>query len=94
MAGESNAASEPECPVEAIFYEGNVPEHMADALMRSFDEEMTRYRNVVNDAGNPIGRLRIVTNTKAAAKYLGDRARRKLGDDIDLDVQIRHEGDE
>jgi hypothetical protein len=35
-----------------------------------------------------------VTNTVAAASFLGDRARKIVGDEIDLDVQVRSEEDD
>ncbi|MCD5315020.1 hypothetical protein [Kineosporia babensis] len=48
---------------------------------------MVRYRNVVMDPENPIGRLRIIASTAAAADFLGRRARQILGPDVDLDVR-------
>jgi hypothetical protein len=69
------------------------PECGVDLMFRGFDREMERYANIVRHEGNPVERLRLVTNTEAAAGFLGERARRIIGDDIDLDVQVRTEGD-
>ncbi|MFD7157633.1 restriction endonuclease fold toxin-2 domain-containing protein [Kribbella sp. NPDC059898] len=74
-------------------YEGNAPQHILERAMGGFDKEMERYARVIRYAANPVERMRIVTNTAAAAAFLGDRARKVLGDDIDLDVQVRPEED-
>lgn len=66
-------------------YEGKRP----DFLMRDFDREMKRYARVVRDTANPVSRIRIVTNTELAGGFLGDRARRILGEDVDLTVDVR-----
>ncbi|MGH4000761.1 MAG: restriction endonuclease fold toxin-2 domain-containing protein, partial [Pseudonocardiaceae bacterium] len=66
-------------------YEGKRP----DFLMRDFDREMKRYSRVVQDTANPVSRIRIVTNTDLAGEFLGDRARRMLGEDVDLTVDIQ-----
>jgi hypothetical protein len=57
--------------------------------MRDFDREMKRYSRVVRDTANPVSRIRIVTNTDLAGEFLGDRARRMLGEDVDLTVDIQ-----
>lgn len=36
-------------------YEGTVPPGIRDKLLRDFDDEMTRYGNVVRSEGNPVG---------------------------------------
>jgi hypothetical protein len=50
-----------------------------------------------DDAGhpdaNPVERIRLVTTTEAAARFLTQRARIVIGREIDLDVQVRREGD-
>jgi hypothetical protein len=71
-------------------HEGKAPAF----LWRDFDGELARYAKVVRHPDNPVGRLRIVANTRAAADVLGARARRILGDDIDIDVRYEPEGDE
>lgn len=68
-------------------YEGRAPRATADVLLRDFDDEMERYGAVLSDPSNPVTRLRIITSTRAAADYLGARARRMLGPGIDLDVR-------
>lgn len=73
-------------------YEGRVPQPMLDNLLDDFDKEMERYANVIRHSQNPVGRLRLVTTTQAAADFLSARARRIIGDDIDIDVQYRPEG--
>lgn len=70
-------------------YEGNAPAPILDRLLHDFDQ---RCANVAGRQPNPIDRIRIVTSTDAAASFLGARARRILGEDIDLDVQVRREG--
>ncbi|MGY0388911.1 restriction endonuclease fold toxin-2 domain-containing protein [Nocardioides sp. WG-D5] len=66
-------------------YEGKRP----DFLLRDFDREMKRYSRVVRDTANPVSRIRIVTNTDLAGEFLGARARRMLGEDVDLTVDIQ-----
>ncbi|MGW6196962.1 restriction endonuclease fold toxin-2 domain-containing protein [Kribbella sp. NPDC055110] len=72
-------------------YEGKVPERMLDVLLYPFDDEMERYASVVQHNANPVERIRLVTSTDAAARFLGERARKILGEDIDLDVQVWQE---
>jgi hypothetical protein len=52
---------------------------------------MRRYASVVRNDANPVARIRIVTNTPAAAEFLASRAARVVGEGLDLDVQIRPE---
>lgn len=66
-------------------YEGGRPEF----LYKEFDDEMRRYAAVVRDPENPVDRVRIVTNTDKAARYLAERASRILGPDVELDVVVR-----
>jgi len=68
-------------------YEGNVPPALLDTLLTRFDEEIRRYGAAIKDQRNPISRLRIFTNTAAAAKFLGNRTRSILGPNIDVDVR-------
>jgi len=79
-------------PGRAI-HEGTAPTFMQERGLRDFDGEMERYAQAIRYTGNPVGRLRLVTSTQAAAEFLGARARRILGDDIDLDVRHEPEGD-
>ncbi|WP_328990388.1 hypothetical protein OG394_29465 [Kribbella sp. NBC_01245] len=69
-------------------YEGTVPPRMLEVMLRPFDREMYRYASVVQHNANPVERIRLVTSTDAAARFLGERARRILGEDIDLDIQV------
>lgn len=64
---------------------GRRPPAVQEMLMRNFDTEMHGYGLALADPATPVGRLRIVTNTDAAAQYLGDRARGLLPD---VDVQV------
>jgi hypothetical protein len=64
---------------------GRRPRAVQEMLMRNFDTEMHRYGLALADPATPVGRLRIVTNTDAAAQYLGERARTLLPH---ADVQI------
>ncbi len=65
-------------------YEGGRPEF----VYRQFDDEMRRYKLVLEDSSNPVARLRIVTNSEAAARFLAERARGILGPDADLVVVV------
>ncbi|MGV1008799.1 MAG: restriction endonuclease fold toxin-2 domain-containing protein [Dermatophilaceae bacterium] len=44
-------------------------------MYREFDREMARYGQIPADPSNPVGRLRIVTNTEKAVEFLTSRAR-------------------
>lgn len=68
-------------------YEGQVPPALREVLLADFDFEMDRYAKVIADPDNPVGRLRIIASTQAAADFLGARARRILGPGIDLQVR-------
>lgn len=57
--------------------------------MKQFDGEMERYGQPIRATDTPVGRLRIAASTDQAAEFLGQRARRILGPDIDLDVVVR-----
>lgn len=72
---------------ERSMYEGRVSPRLIERLFRDFDDEMRRYGQLIKDPGNPVRRLRIIASTQAAADYLGARARRILGPDIDIDVR-------
>ena len=74
-------------PARSI-YEGRGPAFMQEKLMEQFDGEMHRYADVIRSGETPVGRLRILTNTPGAAEYLGARARRILGPEIDLQVVV------
>lgn len=69
-------------------YEGKVPARMLEVMLHPFDDEMERYASVVQHNANPVERIRLVTSTDAAARFLGERARKILGEDIDLDIQV------
>ncbi|WP_344746430.1 restriction endonuclease fold toxin-2 domain-containing protein [Kribbella aluminosa] len=69
-------------------YEGKVPARMLEVMLHPFDDEMERYASVVQHNANPVERIRLVTSTDAAARFLGERARKILGQGIDLDVQV------
>jgi hypothetical protein len=70
-------------------YEGKAPAKILDVLLSDFDREMRRYGNVVRHEDNPVGCIRLITNTDAAAIFLGDRARRVVGEDVRVDVEVR-----
>lgn len=70
-------------------YEGKAPANILDVLLSDFDREMRRYGNVVRHDDNPIGCIRLITNTDAAAAFLGERSRRVVGDDVRIDVDVR-----
>lgn len=74
-------------------YEGKAPAFMEATLFEGFDDEMRRYGAVIRHDGNPVGRLRIVASTQAAGEFLGARARRLIGEGVEIDVQVRPEGD-
>lgn len=74
-------------------YEGAVAQPLLDKLLEDFDREMRRYGAIVRDHGNPVARLRLVASTERAGQFLGERARRILGSDIDIEVQVRPKGD-
>jgi hypothetical protein len=76
-----------ESPGRNSMYEGDMPPGMVDRLLRGFDREIQRYGVLVNSPENPVRRLRIITSTPAAADFLGARARKILGPDIDLDLR-------
>jgi hypothetical protein len=57
-------------------YEGGRPQKITDMLLGGpgkFDGEMERYAEVINDPGNPVGRLDVVVSTQAAKDFLGQR---------------------
>jgi hypothetical protein len=66
-------------------YEGGRPEFM----YRQFDHEMERYAKVLREVSNPVSRLRLITNSERAAEFLAARARKILGDGIDLVVIVK-----
>lgn len=72
-------------------YEGGGAESVREDVLDVFDTAMARYEKVIMDEGNPITRLRIITNTDAAARFLERRAIQILGIGFDLDVQVRPE---
>lgn len=75
-------------------YEGRAHPAMQESLLKDFDREILRYGHVVRCQSNPVGRLRLVVSTAPAGEYLGARARRLLGDDVDLDVRVVPEGND
>jgi len=70
-------------------FQGDFSAGGQNVMMRVFDLEMRRYGVIAQDPTNPIGRIRIITNTQRAADYLGARARVILGDGVDLDVVVK-----
>lgn len=73
-------------------YEGLGPDTVREDVLDVFDTAIARYEQVIADDSNPITRLRIITNTEAAARFLERRAILILGIGCDLDVQMRPEG--
>lgn len=69
-------------------YEGTAPKWLVDKEMARFDDEMRRYRDVIDDATNPVARLRIYTSTPEAAEFLEARARSILGAGFELQVVV------
>ena len=65
-------------------YEGRAPKF----IIKKFDAEIEKYREVINSPSNPVSRLNLVTNTPEAATYLGNRARKALGPNITLTVYV------
>jgi uncharacterized protein YukE len=72
-------------------YTGTAPSFVTDPVMVKFDDQISRYAAVVADDGNPVARLRMVTNEQAVADFLGERARAILGPDVDFQVVVRPE---
>ncbi|MDR0179962.1 restriction endonuclease fold toxin-2 domain-containing protein [Actinomyces oris] len=65
-------------------YEGHAPKF----IIKKFDAEIEKYREVINSPNNPVSQLNLVTNTPEAATYLGNRARKALGPNITLTVYV------
>ena len=65
-------------------YEGRAPKF----IIKKFDAEIVKYREVINSPSNPVSQLNLVTNTPEAATYLGNRARKALGPNINLTVYV------
>ena len=65
-------------------YEGHAPKF----IIKKFDAEIAKYREVINSPNNPVSQLNLVTNTPEAATYLGNRARKALGPNITLTVYV------
>ena len=65
-------------------YEGHAPKF----IIKKFDAEIVKYREVINSPSNPVSQLNLVTNTPEAATYLGNRARKVLGPNITLTVYV------
>lgn len=47
-----------------------LPGFIADDALDAFDREVVRYASVINDPGNPISRLEIITPTEKAHAFL------------------------
>lgn len=75
-------------PGGSALHEGTAPSFIQDRWATEFDNEMTRYGQIIRGSGTPVGRLRIVAHTQAAADYLGGRARTILGPDVDLQIVV------
>ena len=65
-------------------YEGHAPKF----IIKKFDAEIEKYREVINSPNNPVSQLNLVTNTPEAATYLRNRARKALGPNITLTVYV------
>ena len=65
-------------------YEGHAPKF----IIKKFDAEIAKYREVINSPNNPVSQLNLITNTPEAATYLGNRARKALGPNITLTVYV------
>ena len=65
-------------------YEGHAPKF----IIKKFDAEIEKYREVINSPNNPVSQLNLITNTPEAATYLGNRARKSLGPNITLTVYV------
>lgn len=72
-------------------YTGTAPSFVTDPVMVKFSDQISRYAAVIADDGNPVARLRMVTNEQAVADFLGERARAILGPDVDFQVVVRPE---
>ena len=65
-------------------HEGHAPKF----IIKKFDAEIEKYREVINSPNNPVSQLNLITNTPEAATYLGNRAREALDPNITLTVYI------
>ncbi|MGL4745697.1 MAG: restriction endonuclease fold toxin-2 domain-containing protein, partial [Dermatophilaceae bacterium] len=72
----------------ASMHEGSAPSFIQQRLMQQFDDEMLRYKAVIDDPTNPVSRLRILTNTEAAATYLNLRVNQLFGPGYDVDIRV------
>lgn len=50
-----------------------LPGFIADDALDAFDREVVRYASVINDPGNPISRLEIITPAEKAHAFLSAR---------------------
>jgi len=57
-------------------------------IIKKFDAEIEKYREVINSPNNSVSQLNLATNTPEAATYLGNRAREALDPNITLTVYI------
>ena len=62
--------------------------HAPKFIIKKFDAEIEKYREVINSPNNPVSQLNLITNTPEAATYLGNRARKALGPNITLTVYV------
>ena len=65
-------------------HEGHAPKF----IIKKFDAEIEKYREVINSPNNPVSQLNLITNTPEAATYLGNRARKSLGPNNTLTVYV------
>lgn len=65
-------------------YTGTTPAFMQGDVLAEFDSEVWRYGRVIDDPGNPVGRLRLIANTPESLAFLTARARSILGDGVDV----------
>ena len=70
-------------------YTGTMPPFLQEQALAKLDDQLLRYRAIVDDPGNPIDRLRLITNDPQAAEYLLARARQLFGAGADIVVEVR-----
>lgn len=48
---------------------GKVPDFIQGKIDAKMDDEFSRYAAVINDPGNPLAGLRVITNESGAVRY-------------------------
>ncbi len=64
-------------------YEGNGP----DFLRKDLDDELVRYKAVIDDPATPATKVEFITNTPEAQRYLTKYIRDKMGPDFPFEVK-------